>query len=114
MFIAFVALLPWGCDQSGSLSHARAVVVWKKHESAVFRAVHGVEIGDEFGEACGFFSEVTGLEIRGDGSYFGWVPNGHTDEDFAKVKAWYAEKGNRLYWDDREQRVRVRGQKDGA
>ncbi|HEY7214040.1 MAG TPA: hypothetical protein VIC28_05380 [Thermoanaerobaculia bacterium] len=88
--------------------HAKAEVIWREHESALRRAVEGALLNDEFADACEFFRKVAGIEIRGDGSHIGWIPNENTRADLEKVHDWYEENGARLYWDDRSQSVKVR------
>lgn len=87
--------------------HAKAVKIWRSNEAAVARAVTGIVINDEFEDACEFFDDLTGIEIRGDGSSLGWTPNRHTREDLEKIREWYKKNGTRLYWDPAEGKVKV-------
>lgn len=83
--------------------------IWKKHERVMEGALAGrPHVIEKFGAACSFFTRLSGIEIRGNGSFFGWLPNQDTAVDFEKVKIWYAENKDRLYWDEQSKSVQVR------
>lgn len=111
-------LLP-GCDKANnrsdpSLQHERTPAVnvdeiWRKNEKIVTNALNGRGYSvEEFGRACKFFEKTTGIEIRGNGSFFGWLANRETAVDFKKVQAWYSVNHDRLYWDEASKSVKVR------
>lgn len=110
LVFSLIVLLFFACrgvDYQGDDPYAKAVAIWQSNEAAVARAVAGIVINDEFEDACEFFDGVTGIEIRGDGSYLGWTPNEHTREDLEKIRDWYKRNGARLYWDPAEGKVKV-------
>jgi len=57
--------------------------------------------------AIDFFEGVTGIQSHSDGDFAGsrYSP---TKEDYANWKKWFKKNKNRLYWDNHEQRVKVR------
>jgi hypothetical protein len=87
----------------------KAEDVWRENERIIENALAGRSYSIErFGASCDFFTRLTGIEIRGNGSYFGWLPNESTREDFRKVQEWYTLNKNRLYWDSRSKSVQIR------
>lgn len=118
MLISGLLLLP-GCYKAKNSSasplqpdvtHAVNVdEIWRKNEKIVDNALSGRGYSvEEFGRACDFFEKTTGIEIRGNGSFFGWLANGDTAVDFKKVRAWYSVNHDRLYWDKVSKSVKVR------
>jgi hypothetical protein len=87
--------------------HVKAIEVWQHNERIVVLALAGITVNDQFEEACLFFKDVTGIQIRGDATYLGWLPNRHTKEDLRRIRAWYQENSGRLYWEKSHQKVRV-------
>ena len=59
-------------------------------------------------EACKFFEELTGIPIRGEGTFVGWLPNEHTAEDLEAVREWYSMNRDRLYWDEETRSIKIR------
>jgi hypothetical protein len=117
---AAISLL-YGCDAkevnlgpktspaSSTMHPNSADEVWKENERVVRNALGGKTYSiDKFGAACGFFETTTGIVIRGNGSFFGWLPDQDTATDFKKVEEWYAVNRDRLYWDEASKSVRVR------
>jgi len=95
-----------GCEVSEEPSqpgHEDPLEIWQQHETAIQRAVDGYIIDDEFRDACEFFLELTGIDVRGDGSYIGWLPTEETKEDLVSLQLWLDENRQRLDW-DRDQR----------
>lgn len=79
-----------------------------KNEAKVASAVGGGTYSpEEFAEACMFFTRLTGLEIRGNGTYLGLLPNEHTADDLKSVQEWYRKNNERIYWDEGAQAVKV-------
>jgi hypothetical protein len=89
-------------------ANGRARAIWDRHERAVVRAIAGQIRDDEFLVACRFFHELTGIEVRGDGTTFGWIATKETPADLEALRRWYRQNGDRLYADDKG-RVTVRG-----
>jgi hypothetical protein len=86
----------------------RATAEWARHFEVVERAAAGSHANDEFSQACGFFEELTGIVVHGDGNTFGWFPTKQTASDIPLLRGWYAANKHRLYWDEPVQKVRVR------
>src|SRR6266700_226120 len=77
-------------------ANIRAREIWKVHEAAVARAAnYQPRDGDEFGRACAFFKEVTGIEVHGEGDFNGWNPTKGTSADVKVLRAWYQENADR-------------------
>jgi hypothetical protein len=120
IFIAFaMTSLCSGChakeDSSNpriSASVNRAEKVWRENERVVKGALSGhAYFPDKFGDACAFFGNVTGIKIRGRGTFFGWLPNEYSAADFERVESWYSVNRDRLYWDEASKSVKVSGAK---
>jgi hypothetical protein len=91
---------------------AHVVRVWEKQEKIMEDALAGRPYSiEEFGAACDFFTRLTGIEIRGNGSFFGWLPNEETAIDFKRVEEWYAANRDRLYWDEASKSVKAHDRK---
>jgi len=88
-------------------ANARARAIWAKHEAVVEQALHGTFHETEYSEAGRFFRELTGIELHGNGTPFGWMPVRETAADFERIRAWYRANGDRLYADEHDQ-VRLR------
>ena len=84
-------------------------VIWRSKERIIQAALEGGEVSEEgYMEACEFFERLTGIPIRGKGTFVGWLPNEHTAEDLQAVRAWYSVNRDRLYIDEETQSVEVR------
>src|SRR3979411_2251705 len=71
--------------------------IWRKNEEVVDNALSGRGYSvEEFSQACNFFGKITGVELRGDGNFFGWLANGDTAADLKKVRRWYSDNYDRL------------------
>lgn len=82
---------------------------WRANEAIIAHAISGGVSGEQsYISACRFFEELTGIEIRGEGTYAGWLPNEHTPEDLRAVQNWYSKNKHRLYWDEEAKAVKVR------
>lgn len=89
----------------------KAQEAWRRNERIVRYALSGKPYSPEkFGDACAFFEEVTGITIRGNGSFFGWRVEEGSAADFKKVEAWYTQHRDQLYWDEKSQSVKVWGE----
>lgn len=105
-----VALAIAAC--SASRSHDKAFSEWRRNERIIDNAVkEGRSDSDEYLRAVIFFGKVTGLEIRGNTSTFGLLPNEYTAYDFMQVKSWCKKNCRYLYWDEESQSVKVAGVK---
>lgn len=99
---------PHAAGGSGHPQDSRVIEAWKKQERIMEDALAGRTYSiEEFGNACEFFTKLTGIEIRGNGSYFGWLPTQESATDFQRVKDWYAVNRDRLYWDEASGSVKV-------
>jgi hypothetical protein len=97
---------------ASSISVNRAEKVWRENERIVKGALSGHAYSpDRFGDACAFFENVAGIEIRGRGTFFGWLPNEYSAADFERVESWYSVNRSRLYWDEASRSVKVNGAK---
>ena len=93
---------------AGPAKPGDAEALWKSHERIMQDALAGKPYSiEEFGAACTFFTELTGIEIRGNGSYFGWLPNEYTAEDFERVRDWYVVNKDKLCFDEQTVSVMV-------
>jgi hypothetical protein len=75
--------------------------VWHAHE-LVFEELKKTPAQGtlvEFQDAVEFFDELTGVPLRGDGSYVGFMPTAETLEDFKLVETWYEKNKENLCWD---------------
>ena len=98
-----------GCGTSiTDTANRRALEVWKKHEAVVERAIKGEQKDDEFGEACLFFEQVTGISIHVNIFTLGYIPEAEAANDLKLIKAWYRENHARLYWDEATKTVKVK------
>ena len=89
--------------------------VWHSHEMVIHKALEGGPIfEDRYMAACKFFENLTGITIRGEGTFVGWLPNEHTAADLQAVRDWYSANQHRLYWDEESKSVQVRGQADSS
>jgi hypothetical protein len=83
--------------------------VWASNERIMEGALSGKGYSvEKFNGACDFFERLTGIQVRGNGTYFGWLANEETEEDFKKIKKWYQINRERLYWDETSKSVKVR------
>jgi hypothetical protein len=99
---------PYAAVSSGRAHEGDVVKIWRKQERIVQDALAGRPYSIEaFGKACDFFTRLTGIEIRGNGSYFDWLPTQETAIDFRRVEDWYAVNRGRLYWDEASKSVKV-------
>ena len=64
---------------------------------------------DELLDSVDFFWRLTGIPIRGNGSSVGLLANKDTDHDLKLVQAWCKENCDRIYWDEKEKVVKLRG-----
>lgn len=94
---------------SASRSHDRAFSEWRRNERIVDNAVKGRSDCDEYLRAVIFFGEITGLEIRGNTSTLGLLPNEYTARDFMQVKNWCKKNCRNLYWGEASQSVKIAG-----
>ena len=123
---AFVAVVLLGCpspqdqvnepkSQPASEEYiARAVNTWDAHLKVLEDAVEGRPHSDEDLMRAGrFFRELTGIEIRGEGSYVGWLATSETREDLNTLREWFLEHGNDLRWDSKKEQVFLAGSDEG-
>lgn len=103
-----VCLLGCSTSTTSSAANRRALEVWKKHETAVEHAVKGKQRNDEFGEACLFFEQLTGISIHANIFTLGYAPEPEAKNDLKLIRAWYRENRERLYWDETAGTVKVR------
>jgi hypothetical protein len=90
----------------------KAEQAWRENEAIIRNALAGkTHSTEKFGSACEFFEKLTGIVIRGNGSFFGWLPNQDTATDFERVEEWYATHQKLLYWDEGSKSVKVRDRK---
>ena len=83
--------------------------IWHSNEAVIQTALEGGPIfEDRYMEACKFFEELTSIQIRGEGTFVGWLPNEHTKEDLQAVRDWYSANQHRLYWDEETKAIKVR------
>jgi hypothetical protein len=100
-------------EVAGSESHATGKQsvdsIWRSNERIIQTALDGGPVfEDRYAAACEFFERLTGIPIRGKGTYLGWMPNEHTAEDLQAVRKWYSVNRGRLYFDDGTKSVKVR------
>lgn len=82
--------------------------VWLRHEQAIEQALgQGTFSLNEFDSACLFFEHITGIPARVELSYLGTKPTVHTSEDLRLWREWYKENKQRLFWDNKADRVGV-------
>lgn len=91
-----------------STANQHALDAWKKHEEVVERAIKGEQRDDEFGDACLFFEQVTGISIHVNIFTLGYAPEAEAVNDLKLIKAWYRENHARLYWDEATKTVKVK------
>ncbi len=83
--------------------------MWHSHEVVIQAALDGGPVfEDRYMEACKFFEELTGIPVRGEGTFVGWMPNEHTAEDLRAIHEWYSINRDRLYWDDGTKSIKIR------
>lgn len=107
LLLVFVACrgLPPQKPESGRMT---AEEIWSHHEDVVARAIEGRQEGDQFIEAVLFFAELTGIEIEVNMSTMGLIPKPETGRDLERIREWYAEHRECLYYDDAAEAVRRR------
>lgn len=88
---------------------AKAQALWQENVATVEKAASGAAVyGDSFERACLFLYEVSGISVPGNGSYAGWGPSKDTGTALEPLRNWYSANGDRLYWDEAAQKVKVR------
>ena len=90
-----------------------AISVWRTHEK-VMEDVVSRKMGSmqEFTGAAVFFSNLTGIEARVNGSYIGIHPTKHTKDDLESWKEWFKENRARLFWNPETQMVELSPHKE--
>ena len=92
-------------------NHAQAVRTWQLHMRVLEDAVEGQpHVAEDLMQAGLFFRELTGIEIRGEGSYVGWLATPETREDLFSLKDWFLEHRDDLRWDSKEEVVFLAGE----
>ena len=62
----------------------------------------------EVKDAITFLEEITEITSHSNGNYFGrYAP---TEEDYTNWKNWLKKNKSRLYWDEKDQKVKVKDQ----
>ena len=92
-------------------SNAAAIALWKAYGRDIENALHGAQHGRSLETASSFFREVSGIEIRYDGSYIGAYPTPDTAEDWRRAQDWFTQNHDRLYLDELSKKVKVLGRK---
>jgi len=104
-------LVPFACRSLGPEeleNRETAEEIWRHHEEVVALAIEGKQEGDQFIEAVLFFAELTGVEIEVNMSTMGFIPKTETIRDLERVREWYAEHRECLYYDAVRESVRLR------
>lgn len=86
----------------------KATAIWLKHEAVFQQALNGHQEDDEFDQACRFFEETTGIKLHLNFYTLGILPTPESEQDLARLRAWYRLNKPRLYWDELTGRVKVR------
>lgn len=106
--LAVLSLLLSNCRRHLDVNKHQAEAVWTYHERVIERAIESETTDPSFAAACRFFATLTGVEIRGEGSYFGWHATQQTAEDLAEIRKYFRSNRNRLHWNTRMGTVEVR------
>ncbi len=87
-----------------------AISLWKGHEKVMEDVVNGGGDGSlqEFMDSALFFSELTGIDARVDGSYVGLHPTEHTKDDLELWRIWFKENRSRIFWNHEAQMVELK------
>ncbi len=98
---AFASVVLVACSAESNESQRVARDIWTKHEAIALHAVYGEEAYDidEFMESVDFLVDLTGIEIRVEMYTYGYMPIAETEEDLERVREWYEENSDRLYYD---------------
>lgn len=109
LVVLIAMLLPAGCSSDSAVDpsgNKRAIEVWNQHFEVLTGGLEGEPTTEgEIREACRFFRQLTGIEVGGTGTPFGWMLNEKTEEDLPLLEQWINEHGDRLRWDQIENRV---------
>ncbi len=104
----FAILAVVACTEPQNDELRKAQEIWKSHEFVVAQAVRGEEHDtDQFVRSVGFFREVAGIEIRVEIFTMGYMPTAETSKDLELVRAWFEENGDRLYYDQDTDTLRL-------
>lgn len=86
----------------------RAHHVWRYHERVFEEALKGNQKDEQLGEACLFFEELTGIKLHVDIFTLGYLPRTEAKNDLVLLRRWYKNNSHLLYWDESEQKVRLK------
>jgi hypothetical protein len=96
-----------GCPRwQESFASQQIKVEWDRHANVIEAVLAGKEdVTGDYLVACIFFERLTGISIRGEMNYDGWMPNKHSKEDFERVKEWYVKNHGKLCWNSNTKSV---------
>ncbi len=85
-----------------------AAAEWNRNIDVLERAVAGGLLhGDEFGQACLFFEELTSIRVHGEGTTIGFLITTETQGDLEKLVQWYSENKDLLIFNEITCRVEL-------
>lgn len=97
------------CADRSTSARAKAKEIWRQHKAVVEAAARREKVDlDAFHAACIFFENLTGIAVPGDASTLvDWYPTEQTRTAIEPLNKWYSENGDRLYWDEESQTVKL-------
>lgn len=83
--------------------------IWLEHERVISEVAAGKRVNlDDFESAAHFFEKLTKISVPSDHSTFiDRMPTRETATSLIPLRRWYAENGNRLYWDEGRHEVKL-------
>ena len=113
LLLTGASLFPLSACRSGDAlsqdANRLAVAEWKKNMEILERGLAGGPLrGTEFESACLFFERLTSIPVRGNGTPVGYLPTDETREDFERLKQWFTQNRELLFFDERSNRIEVR------
>ncbi len=89
-------------------THNIAAAEWDRNIEVLERAVSGGPLrGDEFGQACLFFEELTSIRVHGEGTTVGYLITAETEGDLKKLGQWYSENKGLLIFNEKTGRIEL-------
>lgn len=100
-------LMAWYLNYTGPQREAQEI--WRKHEHVISEVAAGKRVNlDDFEAAVHFFEKLTKISVPSNHSTFiDAMPTQETATSLIPLRRWYAENGNRLYWDKEQHEVKL-------